>query len=108
MSKKFKTAYVVERGKVYNADAIIQYADEVVFLLTGKERGEEIERLLRKNLLTFDPDVDVIITNGRLLASFVLGTIMKELPYYNLGLYQNKDYTFLRITAERTPDATSI
>jgi hypothetical protein len=108
VSKDFKIAYVVERGKIYNDSAITQYADEVVFLLIGNEQDGEIERKLRKSLLTFDPENDVIITNGRLLSSFILGLILSDLPYFYLGIYRNKDYTFKRIDLETTFDGTFV
>lgn len=97
MSKQFRTAYVIEKGKIHDVSALNKYADNIVVLLSGKERNEEITKTLREIFVEFSPDRDIVIPTGRVISSFILGYMMGFIPEFTVGIYKNKDYSFIRL-----------
>jgi hypothetical protein len=80
-----------------NVSALGAYADNVTFILQGDERDEEIAEAIRKIMPTFDRSVDVIIPAGRVIASFILGYMLREFSEFYIGVYSDKQYSFLKI-----------
>lgn len=102
MSKQFRKAYIVEKGRLHidSEESLQKYAEEIVYILTGTERVEEIASALRSNFFEFNPDRDVIIPTGRVISSFLLGRIMRFMPAFHVGIYNDKDYNFMLIRSE--------
>ncbi|MCK4821414.1 hypothetical protein KA005_36955 [bacterium] len=96
MSKRFRIAYVIEKGRLHNESALEPYALEIKYLLTGTEEYEQIGPTLLDNFLGFDQDLDVIIPTGRVISSFVLGYIMGFVSAFSIGIYADKDYKFVK------------
>ena len=102
VSKRFRKAYVVEKGRLHvdSEESLQRYAEEIVYILTGTEKAEEIAEALRSNFFEFNPDCDVIIPTGRVISSFLLGRIMRWIPTFYVGVYSDKNHNFMKIRSE--------
>ena len=102
MSKQFRKAYIVEKGRLHIAseESLQKYAEEIVYILTGTEEVKDIAKALRNNFFEFNPDRDVIIPTGRVISSFLLGRIMRFIPAFYVGVYSDKTYNFTMIRSE--------
>ena len=97
MSKRFRTAFVLEKGKLNDMSALEPHAEEIKFLLSGEERSAEIAHRLHDNFMAFDPNLDVLIPTGRVISSFMFGYLMGFATAFYIGIYRDKNYDFLRI-----------
>ena len=97
MSKRFRTAYVIEKGRLHNKSAIEPYAEEVRYILTGSESNDEIALGLKEHFLAFDATKDVIILAGRVLSSFMFGYFIGFVPAFYVGIYHDKTYSFMKV-----------
>lgn len=95
--QKFRKAFVLEKKKFAFRLVLLEVAEEIVFLLEGDERGDEISHKLQEGLKSFDNSKDVIIPTGRGFVSLLLGYMLSRTESFNLGIYENRDYKFLRI-----------
>ncbi len=97
MSKQFRNAYIIEKGKLNDMSALEPYVSEITYILSGDERDKEIAQAFRDNFTSFNPDLDVIIPTGRVISSFVLGYLMGFIPTFYIGIYRDKNYSFVMI-----------
>ena len=98
MSKRFRVAYVAEKGELNDIPALEEHADEIHYILTGTEQNEEIQEAIYESFsFVFDPDYDVIIPTGRTIVSFILGYFLGSITAFYIGIYKDKTYNFVRV-----------
>ncbi len=97
MSKQFRNAYVIERGKLNDVSALEPYAEKIIYILKGDEQDAEIVEAIKNNYYGFTPSLDVIIPTGRVISSFIFGFLLNSWIEISIGVYRNKDYTFLKV-----------
>lgn len=73
------------------------HAENIMYILKGDERDEEIAISISKVMPGFDRSLDVIIPTGRVIASFILGYMLRELSDFYIGVYSDKKYSFLKV-----------
>lgn len=102
MKKKFRRAFVVE--PTHDIGAVVQDAQDVVFLLGGFEglTPDNMSSILSARLPEFDPDNDVIIPIGRIVANFQVGFMLATLfPKRELwmGIYKDHGYEYVKFSS---------
>lgn len=101
MSKRFRVAYVTEKGKLNDVPALEEHAEKVKYVLKGTEQDAEVIQAIYGTFsFTFDPDYDVIIPTGRTFVSFILGYFMRSVPPFYIGIYRDKQYKFMKVPQE--------
>jgi hypothetical protein len=91
-TKKYRVAWVVEPGKDFSA--LENLATEVRYITMGYEKSiEKISQSILESRKLFDPDNDIIVPVGRVLAVLLVGLIYGQIPrdiafaIYSEGVY---------------------
>lgn len=97
MSRVFRTAFVIEKGKLNDLSALEKHAIKIKYVLNGTEQDLEIVDAIRENFVGYSPGADVIIPTGRVISSLLFGYLLEPWIEITIGIYRDKDYTFLTI-----------
>jgi hypothetical protein len=99
--KQFETIYVAEPS--HDVSALRQYTAHIAFATTGYENVAKVAETIEENLKYFNPETDAIVPTGKATTTFLLGMLVTKRclgkPLY-LGVYRDKDYTFVLVSPE--------
>lgn len=90
---KFRKVFITQPS--HNFSALMEHAQDVVFLTSGRETFQEAKRAVRERLEEMNPDKDAIVAVGKVNTSLLIGTTLGKLfPDKDIiiGIYSEGDY----------------
>jgi len=104
----FDTIYVCEPS--HDFSTLSEHTSRIKYVTSGFDDQDIVIKIIAESFAEFNPEKDAFLPAGKTFMNFIIGIVLGKLfpdTEINMGVYKNKEYSFIKIRVGEIDDETT-